>query len=94
MEFQVVPTPKSLKGYLRSLIQHFKLDIEGEPAEMSGGTLIGMISEDEIGISECDLQLAFIDTEDIAKAGTLKLLKEAAHARQDLLEQVQRRTQH
>jgi len=94
MGFQVVLTPKSLKRYLCSLIEHFKLDIECKPAEMSGRSLIGVISEDEIGISECDLELAFIDTEDIAKAWALELLKEAGHARQDLLEQVQRRTQH
>lgn len=75
MGSQVVLTPKSLKKYLCSLIEHFELDIECEPAEMSRGALVGMISEDEIGISQCDLEFAFIDTEDIAKAGALELLK-------------------
>jgi hypothetical protein len=68
MVFRVVLTPKSLRKYLSSLIEHFELDIEGEAAEMSGCALIGMISEDDIGISECYLELTFIDTEDIAKA--------------------------
>jgi hypothetical protein len=35
---------------------------------MSGRSLVGMIGENDIGISECHLELTFIDTEDIAKA--------------------------
>lgn len=94
MGFRAVLTPKSLKRYLCSLVEHLKLNIECKPAEMSRGTLIWVISEDDIGISKCYLQLAFIDTEDIAKAWALELLEEARHTRQDLLEQVHRRTQH
>ena len=94
MVIQVVLTPKSLKMYLSSLIKHFELNIKREAAEMGRSTLVGMIGENDIGISECYLQLTFIDTEDIAKAWALELLKEAGHTRQDLLEEVQRRTQH
>ena len=94
MVIQVVLTPKSLQMYLSSLIKHFELNIKREAAEMGRSTLVGMIGENDIGISECYLQLTFIDTEDIAKAWALELLKEAGHTRQDLLEEVQRRTQH
>lgn len=94
MVFQAVPTPKSLKMYLSSLVEHFELDVKGEAAEMGRSALIGVIGENDIGIGECYLQLTFIDTEDIAEAWALELLEEAGHTRQDLLEEVQRRTQH
>jgi len=94
MVFQAVPTPKSLKMYLSSLVEHFELDIKRESAEMGRSALVWVISENDIGIGECYLQLTFIDTEDIAEAWALELLEEASHARQDLLEEVQRRTQH
>ena len=55
---------------------------------MGGLPEVESIREDDIMISEGELDIVLVDAKDIAKSRAFQLLQQDIHARQDLLEKV------
>ena len=71
-----------------SVISNLKLGVEGERTKVGGLSEVECVREDDIMISEGELNIVLVDAKDIAEARAVQLLEEHIHTGQYLLKKV------
>ena len=71
-----------------SVVNDLKLGVKGERTKVGGLSEVKGVREDDIMISECELNIVLVDAEDIAETRAVQLLEEHIHTGQYLLKKV------